>query len=373
MYKVKVITNKLNIRNTPTADPEYKNWAGELLKGDEFTATDIIEGQVYNNSPYWYKDEYNRFASLTGIGDDDPRIGWSLRTLGVPHIWVKTKGEGVTVAVVDSGVDLHNSDLSDAVLAAYSYNSIDESQNVQASYYHGNFCASIIASRGRPNGLLGVAPACKLIVIKITDEESIDDANELKGYQKLLEIADSFDIISLSIGSPQEKPLIKNILEKLINAGKICIAASGDDPNPAAGVCYPANTIGMISVGSIKCTNETAAFGNGIFEISDQSSGGAQDGNHEGVTIVAPGDGVNTYDIGGKLWGPISGTSYAVPYVAGVAALWLSTIKKKNISIKNYHKSFKDFLITNSIKTISGYTSNYCGAGIISPSKILSL
>ena len=130
MYKAKVIANKLNIRNTPTADPEYKNWAGELLKGDEFTATDIIEGQVYNNSPYWYKDEYNRFASLTGIGDDDPRIGWSLRTLGVPHIWAKTKGEGIKVAIIDSGIDLNNSDLRDAVPATNRFNILDGSKNV---------------------------------------------------------------------------------------------------------------------------------------------------------------------------------------------------------------------------------------------------
>ena len=371
MYKAKVIANKLNIRNTPTADPEYKNWAGELLKGDEFTATDIIEGQVYNNSPYWYKDEYNRFASLTGIGDDDPRIGWSLRTLGVPHIWTKTKGEGIKVAIIDSGIDLNNSDLRDAVPMANRYNVLDGTSNVQDNYSHGSFCASIVGSRG-VNGIFGVAPGCELIVIKIANvfNDYLNENNQIKGVQKAIELG--ANIISMSFGNVLPNAKMQALLINIaIESGIICIAASGDD-SIESNVEYPADNKKMISVGSVSCNNILAKFGEGIFTQSDNSTGGIPDNLNEGITIVAPGDGVSGYDkYGNKKI--IDGTSFSAPYVAGIAALWLKININKNFSSINYHKAFKDFIITNANKNINDYTLKFSGNGLITPSSILSI
>src|SRR6185312_11069222 len=114
MNNLQVTANKLNLRNTPFADPTYANWIGDINKGEVFRPSSIVEGTEYNGIKYWYKDAFNKYASLSGLEDNDPRIPWSLRILGVPHVWNITKGDGIKVAIIDSGIDLKNEDLKSA-------------------------------------------------------------------------------------------------------------------------------------------------------------------------------------------------------------------------------------------------------------------
>jgi major intracellular serine protease len=373
MYKLQVIADKLNIRSTPEADPTFANWIGDMNKGEEFSAINIVKGGEYNGSPYWYKDNNNRFASITGIGDNDPAISWSLRVLGVPHIWNITKGEGVKIAVIDSGIDLTNNDLSVAVPAANRFNILDGSTNVQDVYFHGTYCSSIIASRGN-NGIIGVAPASELIVIKVANKrKDFKDSNILPGIQKALDL--NADIISISYGNIDENSQIDILLKKMIALGKICIAAAGDNSQELH-VEFPANTKGMISVGNIFCLNTSAQLNEGVFGISNRSNGGDSTTSSEGITIVAPGEEVNVYDLQGKVQTLVrgfGGTSFSTPYVAGIAALWLSIIKKKSLFNINYHEKFKDFITLNANKNFDGYNSKFWGHGVITPISLLSI
>lgn len=369
MYKLKVISDKLNIRSTPVADHSFANWIGDMSRGEEYTAIDIVRGEEYNGVPYWYKDSFNRFSSITGVGDNDPRIDWSLRILGIPHIWAISKGQGVKIAMVDSGIDLGNNDLSNAVPLNNRFNILDGTTNVQDSHYHGTFCSSIAASRGN-NGLLGVAPASELIVIKIANSGSdYTSDTTIPGIKKAIQ--SNADIISMSFGSMRPNTEIINMLNTAMSAGKICIASTGNSQED--NVRYPANIKGLISVGNVSCIDQSAQFGEGLFAISKDSNGGVSDDENEGVTIVAPGDGVSTYDIGGQIWSPISGSSYATPFVAGVAALWLSVMKRKGITNINYHKKFRDFIIATALKNFNGYNSRSWGSGVINPISILSI
>ncbi|MFT3703485.1 MAG: S8 family serine peptidase [Agriterribacter sp.] len=378
MYKLQVAANKLNIRNTPDADPEYKNWVGELLKGEEFLAESIVKGGLYNGIDLWYKDNYNRFATLSELGDNDPKIPWSLRILGVPHVWNITKGEGVKVAIIDSGIDMKNPDLKSAVVSGFNILTNTEyllDQNdecLQSSFSHGNYCASILASRGNI-GFFGVAPMCELVIIKIANNRNdYNISNEFLGIKKAIELG--AEIISLSFGGATQNFDISSLLQDAIQRGIICIASAGDFKN-ALNVEYPANLKGMISIGNVTCLNPSASLGQAIFNISDKSNGQIPSSSNEGVTIVAPGEGITVYDLQQQVRQLVSGfggTSWSVPYVSGIAAIWLSIIKRRNPSINN-HLNFRDFVISNADKNFKDYNVKYWGNGLINPISLIQI
>lgn len=371
MYKLRVNAEKLNLRSSPFADDTYTNWVGDMNKGEVFHAESLVVGKSYNNSDLWYKDHNNNYATLTGFGDDDPKIPWSLKLLGIPHVWNVTKGESVKVAIIDSGIDLNNNDLNDRSLLINEYNVLNNSTDVQDTFFHGNFCASILASRGIKN-LYGVAPSCEIIVIKIANtRRDYNNTNELLGLRKAVELG--AEVISLSLGSVTEDSTITSFLEDVMDAGIICIAAAGDN-NKEPNVEYPANIKGMISVGNVSCLNKEAHLGEAIFQISNKSNGQNSGIENEGVTIVAPGEEICVYDLQQQVQSLTlgnGGTSWSVPYVAGVAALWLS-LKKKGVKV-NYHQSFRNFLATSARKNFPNYDPKFWGFGVINPLAILQL
>lgn len=364
--KLQVTVDKLNIRNNPVWDLNNHNWLGDLNKGAEVNAETIIEGGNYEGIKYWYKDSLNRYYWLGGVGNPDPNIGWSLNALGVPHVWNITKGETVKVAILDSGI-ANNTDLNGAVINRY--NVLDGTGNVTDNFYHGTYCSTVLCSAGH-NGVYGVAPGCELIVIKIMDtDDTPNDANQIAGIKKAIELG--ADIISMSFGSTSENSGLSTLLQQYMAQGKICIAAAGNNKND--GVNFPAKLKGVISVGNIGCINPTAAFGDNSFSLSDASPGMIDGPPYEGITIVAPGEGIKAYYLDGQILTARPGTSYAAPYVAGIAALWLSACKKKQISLTNRHQQFRDFIITNAHKNQTGYDPQTWGNGIINPLPILTI
>jgi len=378
MDKFQVLADKLNIRNTPFADPTYSNWVGELQKNETIYANELVNLKNKTTNSYWYKDANNRYYSLNGFDTNDLNICWSIRTFGLFNIWNLTKGEGIKIAIIDSGIDLKNSDLIKAVPIENRFNIIDGSQNIQDNLGHGTFCSSVVASQGlissSNNKVLGVAPESDLIIIKIADTfddyKNIDYQNN--GIQKAIEL--QADIISISFGNFGNNELLQQLINSAIQKGIICIASTGDDSSSTfPTVEYPANIKGIISVGSIGCSNSTTAeFGEGIFQQSGNSTGGISDIQNEGVTIVAPGDGINVYDSKGNVQ-IVDGTSFATPYTAGIAALWLSVVKKKSMPILNNHQSFRNFIIGNANTNFNGFEPKFSGFGLINPISILSI
>jgi len=357
------ITRPIYIRSG--AGKSYKSLGVINPGNDTITMDGVEDGESWKGLGRWYykyNDEGIKQYYWEGGTNTVSKLHWSLRLLGIDKLWNVTKGDDVKIAIIDSGIDINNSDLFPFI----GYNVLDKTENVKDIFYHGTYCAAIAKSRGN-FGVYGVAPNSTLIPIKVQNNDIAEPQDQVAGIKKAIELG--ADIISISYGRTEENTSISEVLKLAMDRGIICIAAAGN--NRGSTVQYPANTKGMISVGSVACSDPD--LNHPIFIKSLKSAGGLQSENKEGVTIVAPGDGLITYDEFGKIVSHIKGTSYAAPFVAGIAALWLSQAKKKENTYGNAHQEFRSIITRTATKNIVPFEQNFLGAGLINPESIINL
>src|SRR5262245_10644952 len=88
-------------------------------------------------------------------------VDWGLAPSNIPQAWKQTRGEGVTVAVLDTGIDPQHPDLAEAVVAMRDFTGSPRGP-IDANG-HGTHVAGTLAARENDVGLIGLAPACKLL------------------------------------------------------------------------------------------------------------------------------------------------------------------------------------------------------------------
>jgi subtilisin family serine protease len=253
--------------------------------------------------------EIKHVGTLDQLSD---HIGWGLRDLQIPQQWSRTKGEGVVVMVIDSGLANHP-DVKGNEISSFSKSFINEPvQDVQG---HGSHVNGIIAAQNNAFGIVGVAPLAKIISVKALNKFGNTNDAILK---KCLEYAVKLkpDIINLSLGSFEKQPLLEDLYKKLtyeLNIPIVCAAGNYGKK----GVMYPAKYPYTISVGSYK-------EGNTLSDFSAFS-------NEKFIDFVAPGDEILSTYLDSK-YAVMSGTSMAAPFLAGVLALLISEYRKKGQS-----------------------------------------
>lgn len=224
--------------------------------------------------------------------------------MNIPEMWKKTKGNGVKVAVLDTGVDIPHNDLSP--VSQYSF--VDGEPSDKNG--HGQFCEGLLAAIGfNDMGVLGIAPDVSDYAVKILDNDGSGTIeNVIKGiYYATDELG--VRVINMSLGISD--PVILNELEKACNyaANKniiICAAAG----NEHTGVSQPAIYDSVLAVSSISNQETLSNFSN----FGDQ------------IDYCAVGENLySTYLNNGYC--RMSGTSMASPIIAGIVALILSDAK----------------------------------------------
>jgi len=251
---------------------------------------------------------------------------WVLQMLNVQPAWAVTQGGGVTVAVIDSGVDPDVSDLDGSVITGPDYTGLHTSPANPDWGVHGTWMASLIAGHGSgpdgDDGITGIAPRARILSIRVIPDR--DDPNYRK-YEREQEtliqqsLADGIDyavahgakVISMSIGYSAPSGAVREALLKAYQAGVVVVASAGNSGQQAgsggdgqAPESYPADYPGVISVGAVYEDGAVASFS------SDNLS----------VKLAAPGYRVPAQGRDGGYW-VVSGTSPACALVAGVAAL----------------------------------------------------
>ncbi|WP_434971364.1 type VII secretion-associated serine protease mycosin [Micromonospora peucetia] len=227
---------------------------------------------------------------------------WHLRHLKVDKAHRITRGEGVTVAVPDTGVDAHP-DLHRNLLLGTDAIPGGNGNGQQDRNGHGTGMAGLIAAHGQSSdvGALGIAPSAKILPIMSSSADNLGDADDLAlGIE--FAISSGVDVISVSSGG-NTSPRLTQAVRKALASNIVIVAGSGNVPLDGT-VAYPAREPGVIAVGGIDQAGRHAAV----------SVTGKE------LDVVAPAVDIYSTSIDGK-YRKGTGTSNSTAIVAGAVAL----------------------------------------------------
>jgi len=272
-------------------------------------------------------------AALAGTASatNDPYFSrqWALSQIGAPEAWTKSTGSGITIGIVDTGVDLGHPDLAGKIAAtADCVNHTCVAGGGQDTHGHGTMVSGIAAANtGNSKGVASVAPGARLVVAKVLNssgEGRVEDINN--GIRWVVD--NGARVVNLSLGDPNflvssvlGTPL-RNGIEYAWSKGAVPVLASG---NYATGV----GDLGTGNYGTVNTLVVGATDRAGNVPSYSSPMGNAKWG------LVAPGGAgsggadsnvVSTYPVasGGTGYASASGTSMAAPHVSAAVALLLA-------------------------------------------------
>ncbi|MDT0308395.1 S8 family serine peptidase [Streptomyces sp. DSM 44917] len=238
---------------------------------------------------------------------DERRAAWSVQAIRA--LESRFTGQGVKVAVLDTGVDTDHPDLAGRIDGTASF---VPGETVEDTHGHGTHCIGSacgpISPRSTPR--YGVAGGARILAAKVLDRRGRGgDAGILQAMNWAA--SQGCRVISMSLGMPvpegtPHSRVFEQVARRLLRAGVLIVAAAGNEserPGLVAPVGHPANCPSIMAVGSIGRTLEPSSF----------TCGGQ-------VDIAAPGEDICSAAPGGG-YTLMDGTSMATPHVAGVIAL----------------------------------------------------
>jgi subtilisin family serine protease len=250
---------------------------------------------------------------------------WVLDALHVPAAWSVTQGQGVTVAVIDSGVNPNVSDLVGSVTTGPDYTGVNTPESNPNWGVHGTWMASLIAGHGHDgggSGIIGIAPKSHVLSIRVITDGADPNYSRYQhepqariqrelAHAILYAVAHGAGVISMSLGYGLQSLVVRSALQDALNRGVVVVASSGNSGDTAsahtrgfAPYSFPADYPGVLGVAAIGQNGAPADFS------SDNLS----------VQVAAPGVEVPAQGRDGQYW-LVSGTSPACALTAGVAAL----------------------------------------------------
>ncbi|HET6187382.1 MAG TPA: S8 family serine peptidase [Trebonia sp.] len=254
---------------------------------------------------------------------------WVFSMLNVQPAWQVTEGAGVTVAVIDSGVDGDVSVLSGGtVISGPDFTGLHTSPQNLNWGDHGTWMASIIAGHGTDggyDGVMGIAPQAKVLSVRVIPDKgdpgyrTYNDEPEQTIQDELADgimtaVKDHAQVISMSIGYSAPSSVVRNAITYAYQHGTVLVASSGNSggndtrhgkgSTGMAPVSFPAEYPGVLGVGAVTIEGTPASFSSGNLS----------------VRVAAPGKGVPAQGRNGSYY-TVDGTSPACALVAGVAAL----------------------------------------------------
>jgi type VII secretion-associated serine protease mycosin len=244
--------------------------------------------------------------ALSAIVPSPSPAQWPLDAghLQADQVWRINRGSGVTVAVVDTGVDARHVDLAGRVRAGAGFVGVtgDDGRTDVSDDSHGTSMAGIIAGTGLGGGMAGLAPEATILPVRVSLNSAMTPLAVAKGI--FYAVDHGAAIINVSAETVQPDPNLKAAVDYAIGRNAIVVASAGNSGQHGNPVMYPASFPGVVSVSGVDAGNR----------LWSGSESGPQ------ITLAAPAaDVYSTSDNGGYLRG--NGTSYAAPFVAAAAAL----------------------------------------------------
>jgi subtilisin family serine protease len=305
-----------------------------------------LNNPICNLLPYERED-------FLSIQDVEQKIGWEITAFQLPEAWAHTQGEGVIVAVLDTGVDLDHEDLVDNLLPGRNF--VNPGTPPEDRAGHGSHVAGIICACNNDRGVVGVAPKAKVIPVKVLND---------KGSGNLPDVANGIrwaadqgaDFITMSLGAPNPMGMIQDAIRYAASEGSVVFCAAGN-AGKTRQIFYPAAYPEVIGIGAIDENFNRASF---------SCTGPDLDFVAPGVRILST--------VPDNWYAVLSGTSMANPFAVGIAALLLSYKRAKGLNIKlednnDYIELMKKHTIPTKNPEFAGQRF-FEGFGIIDPSNM---
>ncbi|MDH5609200.1 MAG: S8/S53 family peptidase [Cyclobacteriaceae bacterium] len=347
-----IVTKYLNQRvQHPSVNAENLKY---YEPGAEIEIVDIVNGDTYDGNKVWYKLKNGSYVWSGGVEAkhnlpaelSEPTLSdYWFEKLEIANIWGKYNEEGdkCNILILDTGLNDYLPAFEDA-LAFPSVNFVPGSTTTKSidSDCHGTHCAGLIASRAN-DYKVGIAPKAKLITGKISEHGSLKGPDTLNAaLEEFLKpkYDDNIDIISISQSLPLSDDKLRKLINDHINKKRIVVAAIGNDKfrENLNIKKYPGFYDEVISVGA--CENDDTLSNYTCYPSS--------------VDIFCYGTEIKSYT-NQEYPMPLTGTSQATAIVAGICALVISYMKKRNMSYSC--KDIKDVLqnTANSLKNLIAY------------------
>jgi len=380
--------------------------------GDSCAFTKLEDGTRYSvalraTNSRGFANAFNPAA----VADPLFQYQWALdKTHGInaESAWSRTTGQGVVVAVIDSGITEHpdlaaqlfrNSDGS-----VYGYDFVADAANAQdgdgrdanpmdpnaGAGWHGTHVSGIIAAAANDQGVIGVAPGAKLLEVRALGANGGKESDLISSLQWAAGIPISgvpnnlypAKVVNLSLGFIAScDGATTAVLRKLYDSGVTVITAAGND-NSYATISYPGNCVPTINVGASGYYGDRADYSNFGLGVDISAPGGSQLPNSgapmmPGTALKYTGLVLSTYNdgaeaLGNANYGYEQGTSMAAPFVTGVVALIYAA--RPDFTPDQVWQAMKGTVTPWGSGTACGSfsASNGCGAGIINAGEALT-
>jgi subtilisin family serine protease len=276
---------------------------------------------------------YTAASAAPGEGEEGVEPGLAGFIDSPAHTWglIATKaavsrftGQGINVAVLDTGLFLAHPDFAGRRIVSRSFISGVVSAN--DGHGHGTHCTGTACGALKPpvGPRYGIAHKANVFIGKVlSDQGSGGDGGILAGIDWA--ITNKCHVISMSLGAnvPTTTRFYEAAGERALNAGSLIVAAAGNNANRSSGnfgfVGRPANSMSFMAVGAL----------DGNLRVADFSARDTARAAGTAVDIAAPGVAVYSSWPMPTRYRTINGTSMATPHVAGIAALWAQATRAR--------------------------------------------